>query len=279
MRSVVMRLQKMPIEERLFAWMLLAAMCAHILVLLMFHIFPKSPVRDARMRVMEFRIGDTQISAPLTKTELPVAKTKTFSAPKAIQKVPTPAVTPKPVIKMRNVTEKRVRVQASPAVQTELPRRAPAENPSASLASQHAQEHQEFSLPTLDDLFGQVEQESAQNDASVDALTQVASDNTAATPQGEAVRARYEQEISGWVAQQRFYPSQGGGRNGRTVVRVRIDRSGYVRYYGVEETSGYEVFDRAAIDMIRKANPMPKPPTAYPAGNLIEFLIPITFKP
>jgi hypothetical protein len=30
--------------------------------------------------------------------------------------------------------------------------------------------------------------------------------------------------------------------------------------------------------MIRRANPVPAIPADYPAGNLIEFLIPITFE-
>jgi protein TonB len=62
------------------------------------------------------------------------------------------------------------------------------------------------------------------------------------------------------------------------VMRVRIDRGGAVRYAALEESSGIDILDAAAIDMIRRANPMPAAPANYPTGDLIEFLIPITFR-
>ena len=65
---------------------------------------------------------------------------------------------------------------------------------------------------------------------------------------------------------------------GRAIVRMRINRAGYVRYYALEESSGNAALDAAALAMIRRANPMPTPPSNYPAGNLIEFLIPINFE-
>ena len=94
----------------------------------------------------------------------------------------------------------------------------------------------------------------------------------------QAVRARYEQEISGWIQQHKLYPASAGGREGRVVVRMRIDRAGNVRYYAIEQSSGLRVFDDAALDMIRRANPLPAVPVNYPASNLVEFLIPISFK-
>ena len=62
------------------------------------------------------------------------------------------------------------------------------------------------------------------------------------------------------------------------MVRVRVDRLGNVRYYGVEESAGNAATDAAAIDMVRRANPVPTVPADYPAGALIDFIIPISFK-
>ena len=94
----------------------------------------------------------------------------------------------------------------------------------------------------------------------------------------QAIRARYEQQISGWIQKHKFYPAKAGGREGRVVVRMRIDRQGNVRYYAVEESAGMTELDNAALDMIRRANPVPAVPENYPSGALIEFLIPISFK-
>ncbi|MBN8543542.1 MAG: TonB family protein [Alphaproteobacteria bacterium] len=94
----------------------------------------------------------------------------------------------------------------------------------------------------------------------------------------QQVRANYEKVISAWIGQHKIYPASARGREGRAVLRIRIDRQGYVRYYALEESSGVAVLNSAAIDMIRRANPVPAVPENYPAGNLIEFLIPITFE-
>lgn len=94
----------------------------------------------------------------------------------------------------------------------------------------------------------------------------------------QQVREKYELALSGWIQQHKLYPTGAAGREGRVVVRMRIDRTGYVRYYAIEQSSGSDVLDAAAIDMIRRANPVPAVPATYPAGNLIEFLIPIVFR-
>jgi protein TonB len=98
------------------------------------------------------------------------------------------------------------------------------------------------------------------------------------SPEVRAIRDRYEQQISAWIQQHKYYPAAASGREGRAIIRMRIDRSGYVRYYAIEQSAGVQALDTAAVDMIRRANPVPAVPANYPAGNLVEFLIPITFK-
>lgn len=101
----------------------------------------------------------------------------------------------------------------------------------------------------------------------------------APTRNSEAV-VRYEQTISLWVQKFKLYPeaARAAGMEGETVVRVRIDRQGNIRHYILERSTGYSELDRAAIDMIRRANPVPAVPTDYPAGELLEFLIPVNFR-
>lgn len=104
------------------------------------------------------------------------------------------------------------------------------------------------------------------------------SETTSTNGSPEEARARYEQQISAWIQKHKLYPADAGGKEGRVVVRMRIDRAGYVRFYALEQASGIAPLDAAAIDMVRRANPVPAVPSDYPAGNLIEFLIPITFR-
>lgn len=99
--------------------------------------------------------------------------------------------------------------------------------------------------------------------------------------EGRAVAsARYEQLVSLWIQKFKLYPKEAlaAGIQGETVVRVRIDRRGNVRYFLLERSTGHESLDRAAIDMIRRANPVPAVPNDYPAGEEFEFLIPVQFR-
>lgn len=91
--------------------------------------------------------------------------------------------------------------------------------------------------------------------------------------------SRYEQLISLWIQKFKLYPDEAKaqGMQGETVVRIRIDRQGNIRYYILERSTGYQLLDRAAIDMIKRANPVPAVPNDYPQGDLIEFLIPVNF--
>lgn len=101
-----------------------------------------------------------------------------------------------------------------------------------------------------------------------------------ASVKNSAAVLRYEQTISLWVQKFKLYPEEARkqGMEGETVVRVRIDRQGNVRHYILERSTGHSELDRAAIDMIRRANPVPAVPADYPAGELLEFLIPVNFR-
>lgn len=93
------------------------------------------------------------------------------------------------------------------------------------------------------------------------------------------VMSRYTQMISLWIQKFRITPPEAKLQNRKVtvVVRLRIDRRGTIRYYALEQPSGIEAVDRAALDMIRRANPVPAVPDDYPPGDAFEFLVPINF--
>jgi protein TonB len=104
--------------------------------------------------------------------------------------------------------------------------------------------------------------------------------NSEPTAEEKAIIERYGNLIALWVQKFKIYPEEAKSKelSGETVVRIRIDRGGNVRYYVLERSTGYPVLDRAAIDMIRRANPVPAVPNDYPAGEQFEFLVPVEFK-
>lgn len=93
------------------------------------------------------------------------------------------------------------------------------------------------------------------------------------------IMSRYTQMISLWIQKFKVYPEEARaqGLKGAAVVRIRIDRRGNIHYQALEKATGIPLLDRAALDMIRRANPVPAVPNDYPAGESFEFLIPVNF--
>jgi len=101
------------------------------------------------------------------------------------------------------------------------------------------------------------------------------------TAKNSEIKANYEQTVSLWIKKFQVYPEEARKKGfvGTPVVRVRFDRRGNIRYSVLEASSGYDELDRAALDMVRRANPVPAVPDDYPqGGDLLEFLLPVIFK-
>ena len=96
----------------------------------------------------------------------------------------------------------------------------------------------------------------------------------------DKVVARYAEVIALWVQKFKVYPAKAKkkGMVGETAVHIRIDRQGNILYYALERSTGHTLLDHAAIDMIRRADPVPAVPGDYPAGDVLEFLIPVSFR-
>lgn len=287
-----------------FAKMLAAAFLAHAIIFAIAGLFPHTEVTNIPVRALSFKLGDQDrvaalgasgvgvqmnqpvaapvmhasteswraspnhqspaVPAPLRPIAKPVPRYDTFKAPKIVP-VPTEAPRQPPV---ENVAAP---APAPAAVMAPLPSAASNNLPNPALLNQPA------IAPTPQQYVREV---GAANAAPLGAAAGVPTGqgalNTTTDPV-QQIRERYEQQISSWIQLHKIYPASAGGREGRVVVRMRIDRAGTVRYYAIEQSSGIDAIDVAAIDMIRRANPVPAVPENYPAGALIEFLIPITF--
>jgi protein TonB len=277
------------LREQDFFKMLAAALLLHAVIIGIASLWPEERVTDIPVRALTFKIGDTQriaAYAPPDATPQPAAPTPAQprpvqSLPRAIPVKPSliPMVPPaqrqapaenSEALEPLPLSQQPQPLPAAPApvvtppaapIQQSLPDTAPLIQQAAIAPSPQRFIREPNTLGTLSGAVGGQGTETTM---------------TAATAQ--AVREKYELEISTWIQRHKLYPAEAGGKEGRVVVRMRIDRTGYVRYYAIEESSGSSVLDAAAIDMVRRANPMPAVPPTYPAGNLIEFLIPIVFR-
>ncbi len=284
--------------RRDFALMLAIALLVHLLAFAIVSLFPQEKVTHIPVRALSFKLGDrdriaaydqqggqeSRISAPVMRASAPVEPVKSVSsddAPRVAPKpLPQPAPAPKPVKpqKIASAPRPKPASRPTPAPEPEAPHYTPfSEQPSPAIASRPQQYVREV---------GQANSARAARAANrgrhgtrTGAIGGSGNESTQTAQTIEAVRQRYEQEISAWIERHKIYPAAADGRQGRVIVRIRIDRSGVIRYYALEQSSGTTVIDEAAVDMVRRANPVPSVPANYPAGNLIEFLIPINFHP
>ncbi len=126
-------------------------------------------------------------------------------------------------------------------------------------------------------------QQTTKNEATVDIAGTASPDNGSSSVMDkirtQEMMLRYEQKLSAWINRYKVYPSDAfkRGLQGNVVLRIRIDRAGYIKFILIQESSGYDILDQAVIDAAKKANPVPVVPTDYPGGQLLEFLIPVKF--
>lgn len=91
---------------------------------------------------------------------------------------------------------------------------------------------------------------------------------------------RYTQMISMWIQRYKVYPKNLSDRGiqGKAIVRIRIDRKGNILRFRLDQSTGHAELDEAVARMVQAANPVPAVPANYPTGNVIEFLIPVSYK-
>ena len=90
---------------------------------------------------------------------------------------------------------------------------------------------------------------------------------------GEEIVARYTQEISLLVEK---HKKLNQNLDGKTLLRVRVNRQGNIIFRKIEVSSTNEAIDKAALDMIDDTGKLPFFPEDYPEDEM-EFLLPVNF--
>ncbi len=81
-----------------------------------------------------------------------------------------------------------------------------------------------------------------------------------------------------YLQKEKRYPAQSRWRHEEGVVYVRfsLDRNGRVLKAEVAHSSGYAALDAEVLDLLQRAQPLPKPPDDVP-GDPIELMVPVNF--
>ena len=88
----------------------------------------------------------------------------------------------------------------------------------------------------------------------------------------------YFSDLIAWLNQYKDYPTALKKRKqqGVVVVAFTIDRSGTVLVSSVQHSSGYPLLDRAALDMLDRASPLPSMPESMPQESL-NLAVPVEY--
>lgn len=98
-------------------------------------------------------------------------------------------------------------------------------------------------------------------------------------PDLDAERSNYGSLLSREFAKHKQYPrvAQMRGWQGTTRIELQIDAAGSVIASTIAESSGFEILDKQALEMVRKASPLPLPPAAL-RGHDFTIVVPVAFK-
>jgi periplasmic protein TonB len=93
----------------------------------------------------------------------------------------------------------------------------------------------------------------------------------------ERARVTWQKELLAHFDKHKKYPSDRTQKAARILLSLVLDRMGQVMSVGIIESSGDEAFDEAARSMVRRANPVPRPP-ALVADEGLSFTLPVVFR-
>jgi len=181
-------------------------------------------------------------SAPIFVSLLPLA-----SPPET---PPKPKVTPKPVEKQE---KKPTPPKLPPAVRTVVP-----------IATLPAPQPQPVTSPV-----------------STPAQSETAAPRTAPAPSAPQVSSNapdtWEGRVLARLEKFRRYPgaARSARQQGVVYIRFRINRDGHVLISSLVRSSGYPALDQAALETLRRADPLPRIPANRP--DEIELSVPVEF--
>ncbi|GAB2180473.1 hypothetical protein DLREEDagrD3_06960 [Denitratisoma sp. agr-D3] len=103
----------------------------------------------------------------------------------------------------------------------------------------------------------------------------------APSTQGNNALAQYGQSLSDWLARQQHYPrlAEMRGWEGEVRLHLRIARKGALVDVQISRSSGYDVLDRSALQLVQGAT-LPPPPANLTLGSeeTLDITVPVHYR-
>jgi periplasmic protein TonB len=93
----------------------------------------------------------------------------------------------------------------------------------------------------------------------------------------QRMRATWQKELIAHLDRHKRYPAERVLKSAEILVGFVLDRMGHVLSASIVKGSGDQVFDDAALAMVRRSDPVPPPPPAV-ADETLSFTLPVIFR-
>lgn len=88
----------------------------------------------------------------------------------------------------------------------------------------------------------------------------------------------YMAQLAAWLNRHKRYPgsARSRGQEGTAMLRFTMGRDGRVLSHRIERSSGYALLDEAVVEMVERAQPLPRLPDEMAQARL-EIVVPVRF--
>lgn len=184
-----------------------------------------------------------------------------------------------------SVASAAVAEQKAEVEEVDLPKETPveAENPDRLVARDEAEKPVEEE-PEISEKPTEASEESVAQEAKTAPALQNAPEGpksvTVDQGTGESrrrIRVTWQKELLVHLDKHLRYPADRNQKAAQVLLSLNLDKLGRVVAVEVIKSSGDEAFDAAALEMVRRANPVPAPPPLV-AEEGLKFSLPVTFR-
>jgi TonB family protein len=168
---------------------------------------------------------------------------------------------------------------------TDLPKDTPTETDDPDrVVTQNEQKKPTDDDPKVEKVQTAASQESVAQEATAQQRFDNAHEaNAAAAPNigigkdSQRLAANWARQISAYFELHKRYPKVEKTKAAKVRVSLVLNRLGHVVSLAVAESSGDAIFDEAALDMIRRSDPVPRPPAAL-TEDTFNYSLDVDFK-
>jgi periplasmic protein TonB len=184
-----------------------------------------------------------------------------------------------------SVASPEIAEQKAEVKPVDVPKETPKESEEPDrVVTQNEQKKPTDDDPKIETVQTAASQESVAQDATARQRLEGAREaNAAAAPNigigkdKQALIAKWESQISAYFELHKRYPKTEKMKAATVKVSIVLNRLGHILSVAVAETSGDPLFDEAAMDMVRRSDPVPRPPAAL-TDDTISRTLPVNFK-